>query len=117
MAWRGSCFSCLSGSSLRSVWLPQFFILLVVATALLLFVLLCRRNAYRIIALLAVMLIEIVLGIPQGSDLALQAILGTVFMFLTMTEVDGLRGVHPLRRIRAGRFVRSLASHGVGNPS
>ena len=76
-------------SSLRSVWLPQFFILLAVATALLLFVLLCRRNAYRIIALLAVMLIEIVLGIPQGSDLALQAILGTVFVFLTMTEVTG----------------------------
>ncbi len=76
-------------SSLRSVWLPQFFILLVLATGLLLFVLLCRRNAYRIIALLAVMLIEIVLGIPQGSDLALQAILGTVFVFLTMTEVTG----------------------------
>jgi hypothetical protein len=54
-------------SSLRSVWLPQFFILLVVATALLLFVLLCRRNAYRIIALLAVMLIEIVLGIPRAA--------------------------------------------------
>ena len=76
-------------SPLRSVWLPQFFILLAVATALLLFVLLCRRNAYRIITLLAVMLIEIVLGIPQGSDLALQAILGTVFVFLTMTEVTG----------------------------
>ena len=76
-------------SSLRAVWLPQFFILLVLATVLLLSVPPCRRNARRIIVLLSVMLIEIVLGIPQGRDLAPQAILGTVFVFLAMTEVTG----------------------------
>ena len=29
------------------------------------------------------------MGIPQGPDLAIGAILGTVFIFVTMTEVEG----------------------------
>ena len=35
------------------------------------------------------MLIEVVLGVPLGTDLAVAGILGTVFIFLAMTELKG----------------------------
>ncbi|HVO38330.1 MAG TPA: sensor histidine kinase [Spirochaetia bacterium] len=75
--------------ALRGVWLPQFFILLSLATALLLIVPDCRTNSRRAVVLLGAMLVEVVLGIPQGPDLALEAVLGTVFVFVVMTEVEG----------------------------
>jgi len=75
--------------ALRTVWLPQFCLLLAAATALLLAVPGLRKNTHRIVALLGAMLLEIVVGIPQGPDLALEAVLGTVFIFVVMTEVEG----------------------------
>ncbi len=74
---------------LRSIWLPQFFVLLCIATGLLLVALRSRKQVHRIILLLSVTIIEIVMGIPQGPDLSLDAILGTVFVFFTMMEVQG----------------------------
>ena len=74
---------------LRLIWLPQFFILLCIATVLLVVALRVRRNVHRVLVLLSVMVVEVVIGIPQGSDLALDAILGTVFIFFTMMEVKG----------------------------
>jgi signal transduction histidine kinase len=74
---------------IRSIWLPQFFVLLGIATGLLLFALQARKNVHRVILLLSVMIIEIVIGIPLGPDLAVDAILGTVFVFFTMMEVQG----------------------------
>src|SRR5208337_4132032 len=74
---------------IRSIWLPQFFVLLCIATGLLLVGLRARKNVHRIILLLFVMIIEIVIGIPLGSNLAVDAILGTVFVFFTMMEVQG----------------------------
>ena len=75
---------------IRSTWLPQFFVLLLICTGLLLLVPRCRRNIRRVIVLLCAMVIEIILGIPGGADLAVACILGTVFIFLTMTEVEGV---------------------------
>jgi len=74
---------------LRGVWLPQFYLLLALATALLLVVPGLRKGARRLVALAAVLLLEVVLGIPQGPDLALEAVLGTVFIFVVMTEMEG----------------------------
>jgi signal transduction histidine kinase len=75
--------------SLRAVWLPQFCLLLSIVTVLLLVLPPCRKNWHRIVVALPVMALEVVLGIPQGPDLALNAILGTVFIFVVMTEVEG----------------------------
>jgi signal transduction histidine kinase len=77
-------------STIRPQWLPQFFILLSAATVLLLMVPGRRRTSRRVMLLALVVIIEIVLGIPQGPDLALEAVLGSVFIFLTMTEVEGI---------------------------
>ena len=74
---------------LRPHWLPQFFLLLSAATALLLAAPLFRRGTHRLIVLLSAMSIDIVLGIPLGPDLAVGAVLGTVFIFVTTTEVEG----------------------------
>jgi signal transduction histidine kinase len=74
---------------LRSIWLPQFFLLLFLATALLLAALRSRRNVSRIFILLAVLILEVVAGVPQGPDLSISAILGTVFIFFTAMEVKG----------------------------
>jgi signal transduction histidine kinase len=76
--------------ALKAVWLPQFFVLLSAATALLLAVPGRRKTSRRVMLLGLVMLIEIILGIPQGPDFGLVAVLGTVFIFVTMTEVEGL---------------------------
>lgn len=75
---------------IRSIWLPQFSVLLLLATVLFLAVLRTRRNVFRIIILAGVMVIEVVMGIPQGPDLSVSAILGTVFIFFTMMEVHGV---------------------------
>ncbi len=76
-------------SPLRSIWLPQFFILLSLATVILLGLRRLPRDSHRLIALVSVMLIEVVLGVPLGTDLAVAGILGTVFIFLAMTELKG----------------------------
>ncbi|MGO9309688.1 MAG: sensor histidine kinase [Spirochaetia bacterium] len=75
--------------SLRPIWLPQFFILLCIATGLLLAALRTRKNLHRIFMLLSVVIIETVMGIPQGPDLSVDAILGTVFIFIATMEVQG----------------------------
>ena len=75
--------------SVRPVWIPQFSVLLAIATALLLAVPLLWKRTYRLAALLAAVLVDVVLGIPQGPDLALEAVLGTVFIFVVMTDVEG----------------------------
>ena len=75
--------------SVRPVWIPQFSLLLALATALLLAVPLLPKRTYRLAALLAAVLVDVVLGIPQGPDLALEAVLGTVFIFVVMTVVEG----------------------------
>jgi signal transduction histidine kinase len=75
--------------AVRAVWLPQFCLLLAAATALLLLVPELRRRTHRVVTLAAVLLVEVVLGVPQGPDLALVAVLGTVFIFMVMTEVEG----------------------------
>jgi signal transduction histidine kinase len=76
-------------TSIRSVWLPQFFILLSLATVFLLVMPGLSRHSHRLIVSLFVMLIEVVLGIPMGPDLMVPAVLGTVFIFLVMTELEG----------------------------
>lgn len=74
---------------LRPIWLPQFFILLATATGLLLAVPGFRRTSRRVVLVAVVMVVEIVMGIPEGPDLALAAVLGTVFVFVCMTELGG----------------------------
>jgi signal transduction histidine kinase len=74
---------------IRSIWLPQFFLLLFFATGLLLVALRGRRNVTRVIILFAVLIVEVVIGVPLGSDLSISAILGTVFIFFTTMEVKG----------------------------
>ena len=83
-------FSLTFHGPVRDVWLPQFFLLLGAATALLLIVPMGVKNWHRLVVLLCAMVIEVVLGIPQGPDLGIEAILGTVFIFLAMTEVEGI---------------------------
>jgi signal transduction histidine kinase len=75
---------------LRPIWLPQFYVLLVLATMLLLLVRRLRKNVYRVVVLLCAMMVEVVIGIPQGPDLTTGAVLGTVFIWVTMTEVQGI---------------------------
>ncbi len=75
---------------LRPIWLPQFYVLLVLATMLLLLVRRLRKNVYRVVVLLCAMMVEVVIGIPQGPDLTTGAVLGTVFIWVTMTEVRGI---------------------------
>ncbi|HVP19871.1 MAG TPA: histidine kinase dimerization/phosphoacceptor domain-containing protein, partial [Spirochaetia bacterium] len=82
-------FLSFRNPSIRPIWLPQFSILLLLATALLLAVPGFRRHSRRSILLVSVVLIEIILGIPQGRDLAIAAVLGTVFIFVAMTEMEG----------------------------
>ncbi len=76
-------------ASVRSIWLPQFYILLSLATIVLLVMPGLRRHSHRLIALISVMLIETVLGMPLGPELAVAGVLGTVFIFLVMTELEG----------------------------
>jgi len=83
-------FFTFHNSALRSIWLPQFYVLLFFATALLLLVLVCRKNIYRIVVLLCAMIVEVVIVIPEGPELETAAVLGTVFIWLTMTEVLGV---------------------------
>ncbi|HUI70278.1 MAG TPA: hypothetical protein VL354_07125, partial [Spirochaetia bacterium] len=76
-------------TSLRAVWLPQFYLLLSLATVLLLVVPGLRKHSHRLVVLVVVMLLEIVLGIPSGNDLGVAAVLGTVFLFVAMMERKG----------------------------
>ena len=62
------------------------------------------------------MLIEIVLGIPQGPDLILDVVLGTVFIFLAMTEVEGMVATLLCLVYARGSLLKPLAPGGVGNP-
>ena len=83
-------FFSFRNPSIRPIWLPQFYALLSACTLLLLVMPGTRRSSYRVTLLIFAMLIEIVLGIPQGPDLIVNAVLGTVFIFLAMTEVEGV---------------------------
>jgi signal transduction histidine kinase len=83
-------FFTFHNSALRPIWLPQFYALLALATMLLLIVHRFRKKAYRIVVLLCAMMVEVVIGIPQGPELVTGAVLGTVFIWVTMTEVQGL---------------------------
>ena len=74
---------------IRSVWLPQFFVLLSLATACLLAMPGLSRHSHRSVVAISVMLAEIVMGIPMGPDLVVPAVLGTVFVFLVRTELEG----------------------------
>jgi len=85
----GLVFFLTYRSSLRPVWLPQFFILLSLATVILLAMRRLNRHSHRLTALISVMLVEIVLGIPLGAELEVAGILGTVFIFLARTELEG----------------------------
>jgi signal transduction histidine kinase len=82
-------FLTFHASRIRPIWLPQFFFLLLLATALLLVALRRRRNLSRVIILFAVLILEVVAGVPQGPDLSVSAVLGTVFIFFTAMEVTG----------------------------
>ncbi|HEY9594336.1 MAG TPA: sensor histidine kinase [Spirochaetia bacterium] len=75
--------------TLRPIWLPQFFILLAASTILLLAVPFCRRDLHRVVLLVTTLLLDVVMCVPQGADLGLEATLGTVFVVVTMTEVKG----------------------------
>ncbi len=86
-------FFTFHNPALRPIWLPQFSVLLVLATALLLLVLRCRTNACRVVVLLCAMIVEVVIVIPEGPALETAAVLGTVFIWLTMTEVPGMISV------------------------
>jgi signal transduction histidine kinase len=83
-------FFTFPNSALRPVWIPQFYVLLSLATVLLLLVARFQKNVYRIVALLGAMIVEVVIGIPEGPELAIGAVLGSVFIWLTMTEVRGI---------------------------
>jgi signal transduction histidine kinase len=82
-------FLSFRNPAIRPIWLPQFFLLLFLSTVFLLVAPLLRRSAQRFVVLVSAMSVEIVMGIPQGPDLAVAAILGTVFIFVTTTEVEG----------------------------
>ncbi len=82
-------FLTFHNPALRAIWLPQFYVLLAFATVLLLLLLRCRKNVHRVVVLLCVMMVEVIIGIPQGSDLAIGAVLGTVFILLAMTQLVG----------------------------
>jgi signal transduction histidine kinase len=86
-------FFTFHNSALRPIWLPQFYVLLLLATVLLLLALRCRTNVHRIVALLCAMIVEVVIVIPEGPELETAAVLGTVFIWLTMTEVLGVISV------------------------
>jgi signal transduction histidine kinase len=83
-------FFTFRDATLRPVWLPQFYVLLCLATMLLLIVRLLRKNVYRVVVLLCAMMVEVVIGVPQGPALTTGAVLGTVFIWVTMTEVQGI---------------------------
>jgi len=83
-------FFTFRDSALRPVWLPQFYVLLSLATMLLLIVRRFRKNVYRVVVLLCAMMVEVVIGVPQGPELTTGAVLGTVFIWVTMTEVQGI---------------------------
>ena len=82
-------FFTFPNPALRPVWLPQFYVLLSLATVLLLLVPRFQKNVHRIVVLLGAMIVEVVIGIPEGPELATGAVLGSVFIWLTMTEVRG----------------------------
>jgi len=83
-------FLTFRNSTLRPVWLPQFYVLLSLATVLLLIVRRYQKKSQRIIILLCAMTAEVFLGIPQGPELVTGAVLGTVFIWATMTEMQGV---------------------------
>jgi signal transduction histidine kinase len=83
-------FFTFPNPALRPVWLPQFYVLLSLATVLLLLVPWLKKNVHRIVVLLCVMIVEVVIGLPEGPELAIGAVLGSVFIWLTMTEVRGI---------------------------
>ena len=83
-------FFTFRDASLRPIWLPQFYVLLCLATLLLLVVSAVRKNVYRVVVLLCAMMVEIVIGVPQGPALTTSAVLGTVFIWVTMTEAQGI---------------------------
>ena len=85
----GLAFFLSFRTPIRQAWLPQFFILLCVATSLLLLVQSLQRHSHRLMVLVAVMVVEVVMGIPLGTNLEIAGVLGTVFIFLVMTEVEG----------------------------
>jgi signal transduction histidine kinase len=82
-------FFTFHDTDLRPIWLPQFFVLLVLATVLLLLVLRCRKNVHRVVVLLCALIVDVVLAVPEGPNLETAAVLGTVFIWLAMTEVQG----------------------------
>lgn len=82
-------FLSFRNPGVRAPWLPQFFLLLSVATVLLLVAPLLRKGVHRLFVLLSVLSIDVIMGIPLGADLAVGAVLGTVFIFVTTTEVEG----------------------------
>ena len=77
-------------------------------------VLRCRRNVSRVIVLLCAMVVEVVIGIPQGPDLSIDAVLGTVFIFVDH-DGSGRRGrLCPVSRVLRRALLQSLADHQSG---
>lgn len=75
--------------ALRSLWLLQFYVLLLLSLVLTVYAIRLSRDIFRIIALLNVLVIQIVIGYPEGADLTVKAVLGTGFVLITMLEVEG----------------------------
>jgi len=61
------CFT-FPNPALRPVWLPQFYVLLSLATVLLLLVPRFQKNVHRIVVLLGAMIVEVVIGIPRDPS-------------------------------------------------
>lgn len=74
---------------LRLQWLPQFYVLLFVSLVLTVYAVYLRRNLFRIIGMLNVMILQIVLTYPDGPNLSVRAVVGTVFVVVTMLEIEG----------------------------
>ena len=106
--------------ALRPLWFIQFYVLLLFSTALTVYAIRLRRNLFRIIALLNVMVIHVVLAYPEGADLRLRAVLGTVFVAATMLEVDGavayvLAAVYALTLV-LNQWPLTVWSHHIARP-
>ena len=75
--------------ALRPIWLAQYYVLLLLSLLLMLYAISLRKQLFRIIALLNVLIVHIVLGYPEGDDLRCEAVLGTAFVVVSMLEIQG----------------------------
>ncbi len=114
MQWRGwSLFLTFQTPRLRPFWLPQFFLLLCIATGLLPVAMRFQRNVHRVLVLLSVTLVAWGTRI-EGAEAVSAALVAAYFIFLTwLAGLVGNRG-HQIRRqneeiLRIDATVRALS--------